>query len=54
LEICYQTENKMKDLKEHWKEFVGDPSEYVPQILFAIGLVLASYFFGLILFANGV
>jgi hypothetical protein len=40
----------MKNLKQHWKEFVGDPSEYLPQILIAVGLVLLSYFCGLLFY----
>ena len=44
----------MKNLKEHWKEFVGDPSEYVPQLIIAIGFVLLSYICGVLFYANGV
>ena len=40
--------NIMKDLKEHWKEFVGDPSEYVPHLFIVIVFVLLTYMVGLI------
>lgn len=42
----------MKDLKQHWKEFVGDPSEYVPHLLIAIGFVLLTYVFGLTFYSH--
>jgi hypothetical protein len=42
----------MKNLKEHWKEFVGDPSEYVPQLLIVIGFVLIVYVVGLTFYSH--
>jgi hypothetical protein len=38
----------MKDLKQHWKDFVGDPSEYVPHLFIVIVFVLLTYMVGLI------
>jgi hypothetical protein len=52
--MYYQTENKMKDLKEHWKEFVGEPSEYVPHIFIVIVFTLLTYVVGLLFYAQGV
>lgn len=42
----------MKDLKEHWKEFVGDPSEYVPYLFVVIVFTLLTYVIGLIFYSN--
>jgi hypothetical protein len=42
----------MKDLKQHWKEFVGDPSEYVPQLFAVIVFVLIVYVIGLTFYSH--
>jgi hypothetical protein len=42
----------MKDLKQHWKDFVGEPSEYVPQLLIVIGFVLLVYVTGLTFYSH--
>jgi hypothetical protein len=42
----------MENLKQHWKEFVGDPSEYVPQLLIVIGAVLLIYVVGLTFYSH--
>lgn len=42
----------MKNLKQHWKDFVGEPSEYLPHLFIAIGFVLLAYVFGLTLYSH--
>jgi hypothetical protein len=42
----------MKNLKQHWEEFVGDPSEYLPYLLIAVGFVVATYVFGLSFYSH--
>ena len=42
----------MKDLKQHWKEFVGDPSEYLPHLLIAGALVILTHMLGLTIYSQ--
>lgn len=37
----------MKYLKHNWKEFVGDPSEYIPHLFAVITFILIIYVVGL-------
>jgi hypothetical protein len=42
----------MKDLKQHWKDFVGDPSEYLPHLFIACGLIVVIHMVGLTIYSH--
>ena len=42
----------MRELKQHWKEFVGDPSESLPHLLIAGGLIVLTYIIGLSFYSH--